>query len=330
MRWIRHHHDSSSTAPVVCTCFQHRLGHFFYKERDTVGAVNDLRHDFVGKGIVFCDLCDQRCARVPTKSAQGEGRHMRLGPSGTSRHSVIEELAGDWRWLDQRIDGLSGKIEALARLDQACLRLMTVPGIGPIISSAMVAANGHWRRILQRPRRRVVVEDHLGSSGRSAAGHRLPVPRDWAEQRLVGNAFRRKVGGQRIRRIPVGLAADHQRGLENVEHRGGFAPWQSPGQRCWRRAEFPYRKAGLEEAIAVGQADGDEVTGLYPFGGKGTGAAVGPALQLLPGERISAMTNRNSVLRFAISYQRGTSAKGISMQASLSPGSFQAVVSHHK
>jgi transposase len=65
---------------------------------------------------------------------------------------VIEELAGDWRHLDQRIDGLSGEIEALARLDQACLRLMTVPGIGPIISSAMVAAI--WQRILQRPRLR--------------------------------------------------------------------------------------------------------------------------------------------------------------------------------
>jgi transposase len=30
----------------------------------------------------------------------------------------------------------------LARQDQACSRLMTVPGIGPIISSAMVAAIG--------------------------------------------------------------------------------------------------------------------------------------------------------------------------------------------
>jgi hypothetical protein len=49
---------------------------------------------------------------------------------------VIEELAGDWRRLDQRIDGLSGEIEALARQDQACSRLMTVPGLGPIISSA--------------------------------------------------------------------------------------------------------------------------------------------------------------------------------------------------
>jgi transposase len=29
---------------------------------------------------------------------------------------VIEELAGDWRRLDQRIDGLSDEIEALARI----------------------------------------------------------------------------------------------------------------------------------------------------------------------------------------------------------------------
>ena len=56
---------------------------------------------------------------------------------------VIEELASDWRRLDARIDGLSQEIEALARQDPACERLMTVPGIGPIISSAMVAAIGN-------------------------------------------------------------------------------------------------------------------------------------------------------------------------------------------
>ena len=56
---------------------------------------------------------------------------------------VIEELAGDWRRLDERIDGLSQEIEVLARQDPACERLMTVPGIGPIISSAMVAAIGN-------------------------------------------------------------------------------------------------------------------------------------------------------------------------------------------
>ena len=56
---------------------------------------------------------------------------------------VIEDLAADWRRLDERIEGLSAEISALARQDAACARLMTVPGIGPIISSAMVAAIGN-------------------------------------------------------------------------------------------------------------------------------------------------------------------------------------------
>jgi transposase len=56
---------------------------------------------------------------------------------------VIEDLVGDWRRLDERIEGLSTDIKGLADQDPACERLMTVPGIGPIISSAMVAAIGN-------------------------------------------------------------------------------------------------------------------------------------------------------------------------------------------
>jgi transposase len=55
---------------------------------------------------------------------------------------VIEDLAGDWHRLDARIEALSAEIEAIARRDAGCERLMSVPGIGPIISSAMVAAIG--------------------------------------------------------------------------------------------------------------------------------------------------------------------------------------------
>src|SRR6201984_3037514 len=55
---------------------------------------------------------------------------------------VIEDLAADWRRLDERIQGLSGEIQIVASQDPGCKRLMTVPCIGPIISSAMVAAIG--------------------------------------------------------------------------------------------------------------------------------------------------------------------------------------------
>ena len=55
---------------------------------------------------------------------------------------VIEGLAEDWHRLDERIEHLSGEIKALAHQDAGCERLVSVPGIGPIISSAMVAAIG--------------------------------------------------------------------------------------------------------------------------------------------------------------------------------------------
>ena len=57
------------------------------------------------------------------------------------RH-LIEDLAGDWRGLDDRIDALTRDITVLARQDAGCCRLMGIPGVGVITASAMVAAVG--------------------------------------------------------------------------------------------------------------------------------------------------------------------------------------------
>ena len=56
---------------------------------------------------------------------------------------IVSDLAGDWRQLDDRIETVTDEIETLAKADDSCRRVMTVPGIGPIISSAMVAAIGN-------------------------------------------------------------------------------------------------------------------------------------------------------------------------------------------
>ena len=53
---------------------------------------------------------------------------------------LIADLAKDWRRLDERIAAVSAEVEALAEQDDSCQRLMTVPGVGPIIASAVVAA----------------------------------------------------------------------------------------------------------------------------------------------------------------------------------------------
>ena len=55
---------------------------------------------------------------------------------------LLAGLADDWRRLDERIGEVTAAIEEVARRDEGCRRLMAVPGIGPVVSSAMVAAIG--------------------------------------------------------------------------------------------------------------------------------------------------------------------------------------------
>jgi transposase len=56
---------------------------------------------------------------------------------------IIEDLSGDWRRLDERIKHITEEIEVLAHSSESCRQLMTAPGIGPLIASAMVAAIGN-------------------------------------------------------------------------------------------------------------------------------------------------------------------------------------------
>src|SRR5215475_8042435 len=55
---------------------------------------------------------------------------------------LIRGLYDDWCCLDERIETVTGEIEALSRTEAKCRQLMSVPGVGPLISTAMVAAIG--------------------------------------------------------------------------------------------------------------------------------------------------------------------------------------------
>ncbi|AMJ59593.1 IS110 family transposase [Bosea sp. PAMC 26642] len=55
---------------------------------------------------------------------------------------LIVGLYEDWLWLDKRIETITAEIEKIAAEQAACARLMSIPGVGPIISTALVAAIG--------------------------------------------------------------------------------------------------------------------------------------------------------------------------------------------
>jgi len=55
---------------------------------------------------------------------------------------LILGLQQDCIWADKRIEMTTSEIEAVSKSEASCQRLMTIPGIGPIISTAVVAAVG--------------------------------------------------------------------------------------------------------------------------------------------------------------------------------------------
>src|SRR5215475_10000457 len=112
----------------------HRVRERLVSQR--TGIINQIRAFLLERGIAVRQGVRFLRAELPGILA------MRTDVLSPRMSRIIEALAGDWRHLDARIEGLSGEIETFARQDPHCERLMTVPGIGPIISSAMVAAIG--------------------------------------------------------------------------------------------------------------------------------------------------------------------------------------------
>lgn len=54
----------------------------------------------------------------------------------------IVGLYDDWICLDERIEAIASEIEKIGEAEASCRRLMSVPGIGPLISTAVVAVIG--------------------------------------------------------------------------------------------------------------------------------------------------------------------------------------------
>jgi transposase len=112
----------------------HRVRERLVSQR--TGIINQIRAFLLERGVAVRQ--GQRFLRAELPSILATRSDV-LSPRMVR---AIEDLAGDWRRLDARIEGLSTEIESIARRDAGCERLMSVPGIGPIISSAMVAAIG--------------------------------------------------------------------------------------------------------------------------------------------------------------------------------------------
>src|SRR5215475_287758 len=99
-------------------------------------TINQIRAFLIEQGIAV-----RAGPRALRKSlfAILDNRKEEISPRTTR---LIHGLYDDWCCLDERIETVTGEIEALSRTEAKCRQLMSIPGVGPLISTAMVAAIG--------------------------------------------------------------------------------------------------------------------------------------------------------------------------------------------
>jgi transposase len=107
-------------------------------------VINQIRAYLLERGIVL------RTGRLYLQRQMAsilEDGEQRL--SGLVRR-LLDVLWQEWKHLDVQIAELQQQIEIIAQHDEACQRLMEIPGIGPLASTLMVAACGEWIGFSQR------------------------------------------------------------------------------------------------------------------------------------------------------------------------------------
>jgi transposase len=113
----------------------HRLRTRLVRRRTAV--INQLRGFLLERGVTFPigrRVLIERFPEVLDNPALGLSvRFCRL----------LQQLRDEWRLLDGAIHDVDQEILSLARDDEACDRLMQVPGIGPLTATALVAAVGN-------------------------------------------------------------------------------------------------------------------------------------------------------------------------------------------
>lgn len=105
-------------------------------ERRT-GLINQLRAFLLERGITVRTGVAQLKRKIPELLQFAE-------QSFSSRIAMIlQQLVEEWRLIEVQLDELNRAITRVAETDSACQRLTTVPGVGPLIATAVVAAIGN-------------------------------------------------------------------------------------------------------------------------------------------------------------------------------------------
>ena len=113
----------------------HRVRDRLISRRTAV--INQIRAFLLERGLVFA----QTPAKI--KAAMAEVLENAEADLTPMMRNLIDTLWGEWKLVEQQIEELTDKLEQISASDAGCSRLRKIPGIGPVVSTAIVAAIGN-------------------------------------------------------------------------------------------------------------------------------------------------------------------------------------------
>jgi transposase len=113
----------------------HRVRDRLIARRTSV--INQLRAFLLERGLVFPKSPAKLRERMPEILENAEEN---LTPR---MRNLLAMLWNEWKDLELQIEEMNDEVERIASSDAACMRLRQIPGIGPLVATAIVAAIGN-------------------------------------------------------------------------------------------------------------------------------------------------------------------------------------------
>ncbi|HEX3469865.1 MAG TPA: IS110 family transposase [Silvibacterium sp.] len=102
-----------------------------------VAVINQLRAFLLERGMTFAKTPAKLRIALPDILENAEAN---LSPK---MRNLIDLLWSEWKMVEQQIEVLSDELERIASSDADCIRIRQIPGIGPVVATAIVAAIGN-------------------------------------------------------------------------------------------------------------------------------------------------------------------------------------------
>ena len=150
--YLRTQKNDFLDAEAICEAVQRPTMRFVpikTREQLELQAVHRVRDRFVGRCTEVSNQIRGPLVEHGITMRQGRGglkgvvqellaeENMAISPA---MRTLISGLWAEWQSTDVAVRNLTQELEGLVMKDRACQRLMTVPGVGPLVATAMIAA----------------------------------------------------------------------------------------------------------------------------------------------------------------------------------------------